>query len=111
MTDVSAHLTRTEIDLVVRLLGVTPVDEDNPVWIRNPVVDGICDEPLTLGRSFRAAQDYQANEDFDAEEHEDLFVVIDEANGEAWPIESFDPEADRKTAQGIVTYLTERFNL
>ncbi len=102
------YLTRADLEAVVGLLCVTDVDDhDGDVTVGPAIVDGFpADESCTVLRAWKAAANVPERERHD---YTELFEPDD--SGALAPIEDFDPELDRATAQRIVAALTTRFGL
>ncbi|WP_440100087.1 hypothetical protein [Streptosporangium sp. H16] len=116
-TDVSAYITRKEIQQVVGLLGVTPEDSNECVYIDSNTINGQHENPVGIHRAARQVAEERDDEDFDPGTSLELFDIdyefddYDNAKRVVTAIEEHDPDADRRIAQEIVRALTERFGI
>ncbi|MFI6909735.1 hypothetical protein ACIBKY_51330 [Nonomuraea sp. NPDC050394] len=118
-TNISAYITREEIQHVVGLLGLTRDGDNTSVSIDSTTVNGQHENPVTIYRAASECAERAAEEDFDPGPYPELFAVDDEFDLDAkdsritkvTPIEEHDPDADRETARQIVAMLTAQFHL
>jgi hypothetical protein len=111
--DASLYITRDEIyDLVMKMLVLN--DPDGVVNIQGTVIEAVHEEPASVERAHRWAEELIRSREYDEEGDEDGFFdrhseVFNVDDGT--PVEERDEEADRRIARLLVEQLTRRFNL
>ncbi|MBQ0890670.1 hypothetical protein KBZ94_38120 [Streptomyces sp. RM72] len=111
--DVSVYLDRAALKEAVLTLLIPPAEPELRTTVKatGTEINGEPDNPASLERAHRYADERGKDQDIDEGEAEYLQDELAELFGDNTVIEEADPEADRETAHQIITALAAAFPL